>query len=40
MKDSTVERWNGSNGFIFYRKDGEVAINCLEGQEMSVAGVA
>ena len=33
---NVVERWNGTNGFIFYGKGGEVATNRLEDQEISV----
>jgi TnpA family transposase len=33
---NVVERWNGTNGFIFYGKGGEVAANRLEDQEISV----
>ncbi len=31
-----VERWNGTNGFIFFGKGGEVATNRLDDQEVSV----
>ena len=31
-----VERWNGTNGFIFFGNGGEVATNRLEDQEISV----
>ena len=31
-----VERWNGTNGFIFFGKGGEVATNRLDDQEISV----
>jgi hypothetical protein len=33
---NVVERWNGTNGFIFFGKGGEVATNRLEDQELSV----
>ena len=33
---NVVERWNGTNGFIFFGKGGEVATNRLEDQEISV----
>ncbi len=33
---NVVENWNGTNGFIFYGKGGEVATNRLEDQELSV----
>jgi len=33
---NVIERWNGTNGFIFYGKGGEVAANRLEDQEISV----
>ena len=33
---SVVERWNGTNSFIFFGKCGEVATNRLEDQEASV----
>jgi TnpA family transposase len=33
---NVVERWNGTNGFIFFGKGGEVATNRLEDQEVSV----
>jgi TnpA family transposase len=33
---NVIERWNGTNGFIFYGKGGEVATNRLEDQEVSV----
>ena len=31
-----IERGNGTNGFIFYGKGGEVATNRLEDQEISI----
>ena len=33
---NVVERWNGTNGFIFFGKGGEVATNRLEDQGISV----
>lgn len=33
---NVIGRWNGTNGFIFYGKGGEVATNRLEDQEISV----
>lgn len=33
---NVVENWNGTNGFIFYGKGGEVATNRLEDQELSI----
>jgi TnpA family transposase len=33
---NVVEQWNGTNGFIFYGKGGEVATNRLEVQEVSM----
>ncbi|MBV8607386.1 MAG: Tn3 family transposase [Singulisphaera sp.] len=33
---NVVEQWNGTNGFIFYGKGGEVATNRLEDQEISM----
>lgn len=33
---NVVERWNGTNGFVFFGKGGEVATNRLEDQEISV----
>ena len=33
---NVVERWNGTNSFIFFGKGGEVATNRLEDQEVSV----
>jgi TnpA family transposase len=33
---NVVEQWNGTNGFIFYGKGGEVATNRLEDQEVSM----
>jgi len=33
---NVVERWNGTSGFIFFGKGGEVATNRLEDQEISV----
>jgi TnpA family transposase len=33
---NVVERWNGTNGFIFFGKGGEVATNRLDDQEVSV----
>ena len=33
---NVIERWNGTNGFIFFGKGGEVATNRLEDQEISV----
>lgn len=33
---NVVERWNGTNGFIFFGKGGEVATNRLDDQEISV----
>ncbi len=33
---NVVERWNGTNSFIFFGKGGEVATNRLEDQEISV----
>ena len=33
---NVVERWNGTNGFIFFGKGGEVATNRIEDQEISV----
>ena len=32
---NVVERWNGTDGFIFFGKGGEVATNRLEDQEMA-----
>jgi TnpA family transposase len=32
---NVVERWNGTNDFIFFGKSGEVATNRLEDQEMA-----
>ncbi len=32
---NVVERWNGTNDFIFFGKGGEVATNRLEDQEMA-----
>lgn len=31
-----MENWNSANGFIFFGKNGEVATNRLEDQEISV----
>ena len=31
-----VENWNSTNAFIFFGKGGEVAINRLEDQEISI----
>ena len=33
---NVVERWNGTNGFIFFGKGGEVATNRIEDQEISI----
>ncbi len=33
---NVIEQWNGTNGFIFFGKGGEVATNRLEDQEVSV----
>jgi len=33
---NVIERWNGTNGFIFFGKGGEIATNRLEDQEVSV----
>ena len=33
---NVVERWNGTNSFIFFGKGGEIATNRLEDQEVSV----
>ncbi len=33
---NVVEHWNGTNGFIFFGKGGEVATNRLDDQEVSV----
>ena len=33
---NVVERWNGTNSFIFFGKGGEVATNRLDDQEVSV----
>ena len=33
---NVVENWKSANSFIFYGKDGEVATNRLEDQELSV----
>jgi len=33
---NVVERWNGTNGFIFFGKSGEIATNRLDDQEVSV----
>jgi len=33
---NVVERWNGVNGFIYFGKNGEMATNNLEDQEISV----
>jgi TnpA family transposase len=33
---NVVENWNGDNNNIFYGKSGEVAINRLEDQEISM----
>lgn len=33
---NVVESWNGTNGFIFYGKAGELATNRLENQEISL----
>lgn len=33
---NVVERWNGTNSFIFFGKGGEVSTNRLEDQEVSV----
>jgi TnpA family transposase len=33
---NVIERWNGTNGYIFFGKGGEVATNRLEDQEVSV----
>ena len=33
---NVIERWNGTNGFIFFGKGGEVATNRLDDQEVSV----
>jgi len=32
---NVVERWNGTNDFIFFGKGGEIATNRLEDQEMA-----
>lgn len=31
-----MERWNGTNGFIFFGKGREVATNRIEDQEISI----
>jgi TnpA family transposase len=33
---NVVENWNSANGFIFYGKNGEIAVNQLSEQEFSV----
>jgi len=33
---NVVENWNGANAFIFYGKNGEIAVNQLAEQELSV----
>jgi TnpA family transposase len=33
---NVVERWNGINSFIYFGKNGEMATNNLEDQEISV----
>ena len=33
---NVVENWNGANDFIFYGKNGEIAVNQLAEQELSV----
>ncbi len=33
---NVVENWNGANAFIFYGKNGEIAVNQLADQELSV----
>lgn len=33
---NVLEQWNGTNGFIFFSKGGEVAANRLEDKEVSV----
>lgn len=33
---NVVERWNGTNGFIFFGKGGEVSTNRFEDQEISI----
>jgi TnpA family transposase len=33
---NVIERWNGTNSFIFFGKGGEVATNRLDDQEISV----
>ena len=33
---NVVERWNGTNDFIFFGKGGEVATNRLDDQEISI----
>jgi len=33
---NVIERWNGTNGFIFFGKGGEIATNRLDDQEVSV----
>ena len=33
---NVIEQWNGTNGFIFFGKGGEIATNRLEDQEVSV----
>jgi TnpA family transposase len=33
---NVVENWNGANSFVFFGKNGEVATNRLEDQEISV----
>jgi hypothetical protein len=37
---NVVENWNGSLGFIFFGKGGEMASNRLEDQEISILGAA
>src|SRR5262249_27615425 len=33
---NVVENWKSANGFIFYGKSGEIAMNRLDDQELSV----
>ncbi len=33
---NVVENWNSANGFIFYGKQGEIAVNQLAEQELAV----
>ena len=33
---NVIESWNGTNGFIFFGKGGEVATNRLEDQEIGM----